>query len=190
MVGSAHAVRSEGSGLLVRTYRSAIEELGLTAAVRARLSPACAQLLDEPPLPMAWVPGEWFSELLLALESVTGRAGCRRLGYLGARTGAGGVLAPLVRTSVVSFGATPATFLGRMGTLSTVLVRGITFAFTPDGPRAGTLTLRYPVPVSAAVFASWEGACGFVLEVSGCNGEVSEAQLAEGARTGHIAMRW
>ncbi|MCI0569406.1 MAG: hypothetical protein L0Y66_01510 [Myxococcaceae bacterium] len=190
MEGAARELRTEGSGLLVRNYRAALDGLGLLAAVRARVSPAAARLLTEPPPFMAWVPERWFFEVLLALEAQAGREGCRQLGLHGARLMTGGVMAPLVRTSAAVFGPTPSALLSRMGTLCLMIVRGVTFAFVQDGHRKGTLTLRYPAPVPSAFYAGYEGACLHVLELCRTTGEVATVRLAEEGRTGHIDVRW
>jgi hypothetical protein len=181
---------AQGSGLLVRGYRAALEELGKLNAVRERLAPEVAQLLSEPPLPMSWVPVDWFIQVAEATGAVAGHAGCRRLGEVCARSNAGGVLAPLIKTSLAIFGATPPTLYRRLDTFTSVLVRHAGFDFVPDGPRGGTLKLHYSRAATPAFFATWEGVCVYVHALCGVPAEVAQARLEEGGLTAAIDVRW
>ncbi len=190
MASQTPTAHAQGSGLLVRSFRLGLAELGKLNEVRALLAPESARLLDEPPRPMAWVPVDWFIQVAEATDALTGRAGCRRLGHVSAKTNTGGVLAPLIKTSLSIFGATPPTLYNRLDTFCSVLVRHAGFDFVPDGPRGGTLHVAYASAVTPPLFAVWEGVCIFVHELCGVPSEVAPTRIEQNGRLGCIHVRW
>ncbi|MBF5046263.1 hypothetical protein FGE12_27855 [Aggregicoccus sp. 17bor-14] len=188
-------MQSEGtlqaSGLLARSYRKALGERGLLVPLCARLSPASARAISEPPGPVSWTSAAWVLETTQALQLLAGREACRELGLAMSHDMVGGVLAPMAKTALALFGSTPANLYPRLGTYTALLMRGVDFTWTPTDPRGGTLAFRTEVPMNDGFAAVWEGAFLFLPEACGVKGaHVRAARFDAGGRSAQVTISW
>ena len=181
----------EASGLLARSYRTVLGELSLLAPLCAQLTPASARALSEPAGPMTWTSAAWVLETTQTLLVLSGRETCRQLGLLMSRELAGGVLAPMVKTALALFGATPASLYPRIQTYTAMVMRGILIHYVPTDPRGGTLTLECETPMNDGFLAVWEGVFLYAQEACGVKGgQVRPARLQPRGRLAHVTVSW
>jgi hypothetical protein len=182
--------RAETAGVVVRAYLRELRLLNVLEAIRPRLTPGAALFLDKPPLPTSWVEVRLAHEPLVALGQLRGRDQVRALAHRVASGNVGTVMRPLLATTLKLFGGTPATLFSRLDTLTSIMLRGVRFSWTPSGASAGTIGIEYPYPVDAALFATWEGILLVAFDLAEVSGTIALARPREGGRGAEIDASW
>src|SRR2546423_11475947 len=121
------------SGAVLRADIAWLEKTGLEVAVRDRLPPDTQALLDNPPLPISWVPARHVDALLDAVLQIGGEDKLLKLGEETTRSSFGPVLRPLLRTLVSLFGASPGALFNRIDSTLGVFLKGASFTSEPRG---------------------------------------------------------
>ncbi len=187
---SRMVAQAEVVGAVVRGYLDELRSMGALEEIRPQLSPDAAKLADKPPLPISWVEIRLAHEPLVALAALRGRDEVRALGHRVAAGQMGAVVRPLLATTLRLFGGTPATLFSRLETLTSVMLRGVKFAWSAAAPTAGTLTIEYPVSVDPALFATWEGILHVAYDLAKVSGTVAQSRMGDGGRRGDIDLSW
>lgn len=182
--------QAEVVGAVVRGYLDELRSMGALEQIRPHLSPDAARLAERPPLPISWVEIRVAHEPLVALCALRGRDAVRALGHRVAAGQMGAVVRPLLASTLRLFGGTPATLFSRLETLTSVMLRGVKFAWSATAPTAGTLTIEYPVAVDPALFATWEGMLHVAYDLTKVSGTVGQARVGAGGKRGDIDLRW
>jgi hypothetical protein len=171
-----------------------IDQRGHGAAVRARVSPETAQLLDKPPFPFAWAPPRAMDELQTALLSVAGREMCVELGLNAGRKLGGSMIAPVLRMATSLFGNTPATVFQNLERFYSMVLRGMTFQYEAAGPKEAIISVRAQGPnVPAALFEVTRGNLLYVFELCGVKGTADEPRnmrIDAGGGEARYHVRW
>jgi hypothetical protein len=140
---------------------------------------------------MTWTPAGWVLETTALLLAVAGRDTCRSLGLKMSRDLAGGVLAPMAKTALALFGASPAALYPRVQMYTAMVMRGIAIRYVPSDPRGGTLTLESDTAMNDGFLAVWEGVFLFAQEACGAKGgQVRPARLEPGGLRAHVSVSW
>lgn len=181
----------EASGLLGRSYRTVLGELSLLAPLCAQLTPASARAMIEPVGPMTWTSAAWVLETDAALLALAGRDTCRKVGLMMSRDLAGGVLAPMVKTALALFGATPASMYPRVQMYTAMVMRGLGIHYVPTDPRGGTLILESDLPMNDGFLAVWEGVFLYAQEACGVkDGKVLPSRMEPRGRRAQLTVSW
>jgi hypothetical protein len=179
------------TGSLFRGYVAGLEAMGLKPTVRAAVSPKVQALIDTPPMHREWLGGDELGELFRAVYGLKGIEGIRQLGYEATRASTLKHLRPIIQTTLGLHGATPDVLFRHLDAICKPFFRGLSFAYAPEGPRAGTLTLRSTYPMGAVQYAAWEGSLRTLydeLRVPG--GVVEPARIAPDGLSGTMRVRW
>ncbi len=185
------AAKREASGTLVRGMIAELRARGLFDGVRARVSAEAKAMMDDPPLFIAWVPGQAYEELTVQVGQLAGRDAVRALGYANTRNAAGPLITPLVKTYYRWFGGSPVAVLKNLGKVAHVQYRGVGFEYEPETERSGFVTLRHAEPVSDFVYAAWEGAFELGKDLTGDpTFTVGKSEILEGGKAGRVRLQW
>jgi hypothetical protein len=182
--------REKFSGNTFQAYLSGLEAMGLRAMVRAMVPPRVQWLMDEPPQPTAWFEGDELPFLYNAVMKLQGLEGVRTLGYAATRSAAGRFIQPLVRRTLANHGSNPGTLFTHLTSICRPFFEGLTFQFTPDGPRSGELRIRSATPQGIASWATWEGALRMLFDECGVTGVISAGTVSEQGRLATVKVRW
>lgn len=167
-------------GYLGSAFRIAIEfvqQRGLGASVRERVSAETARLMDKPPFAFAWMPARPMDELEDALRALGGPQACVDLGLAAGRSLGGSLIAPVLRMATSLFGNTPATVFQNLERFYSMVLRGMTFQYQGVSDREGIVTAQaLGSGVPAALFDVTRGNLAFVFELCGSSGTVSEPE--------------
>ncbi|NMO17866.1 hypothetical protein HPC49_23365 [Pyxidicoccus fallax] len=179
------------TGSLFRSYLSGLEMLGLRAEVRQRVPAPVAKLMDTPPLHSAWVDIDAVSPLLHAVMNLKGREGVRRLGYEATRGTTLKFLKPQMQTVTMLSGKTPSALFAAMDSLCRPFFTGLSFRWTRESHRSGTLELRSASTLDTASFAAWEGTLLLLFdECDVTTGTISPAVISEQGHVGTMHVQW
>jgi hypothetical protein len=179
------------SGNTFRAYLSGLEELGLRAAVHALVPARVQWLMDSPPLPTAWTEGDELPLIFNAVMKLRGLNGMRTLGHAATRSSAGRFLKPLMRQTLAKHGNNPGTLFTHLTSICRPFFEGLTFQFTPDGPRSGELKIRSATPLGIAAWAGWEGALRILFDECGvATGDIGPSTVTEQGCLASLKVRW
>jgi hypothetical protein len=182
--------RAETAGVVVRAYLKELRSLDVLEAIRPRLSPDAALFLSKPPLATQWVEVRLAHEPLVVLGQLRGRDQVRALAHRVAGGQLGTIMRPLLATTLKLFGGTPATLFSRLDALTSVMLRGVKFSWTPSGASAGTIGIEYPYPVDDALFATWEGILLVAFDLAETTGTIAAARPRDGGWGAEIDVSW
>lgn len=135
-------VRSEIKGSVFRGCLQGLRNLRLHDDVRSRVSSSTRTLMDDPPLPSAWMASEPIMEIHEVVSQVAGLDMVRKL-IRESSDATTRVVQPMIQGLMRLFGASPSTLLSRMTTLSSSMSRGTTFAYSETGPRTGRVLITF-----------------------------------------------
>ena len=165
-------------GYIGSAFRAAVDfvqQRGLGASVRERVSPETARLMDKPPFAFSWMPARPMDELQEALGALGGRQACVDLGMAAGRSLGGSVIAPVLRMATSLFGNTPATVFQNLERFYSMVLRGMTVEYQAVNDREGLVIARaLGAGIPAALFDVTRGNLAFVFELCGSSGKVSE----------------
>lgn len=179
------------SGNIFRAYLSGLEAVGLHAAVRAEMPARVQRLMDAPPPPTAWIEGDELPLIFGAVMKMQGLEGIRKLGYAATSSPAARFLKPLMRVALARHGSNPSSLFTQLTSICRPFFEGLTFHFTPDGPRSGTLRIRSDRPLGTPSWTSWEGALRILFdECSVPTGVISPGAVSEQGRLATLRVGW
>ena len=179
------------TGSLFHSYLAGLDLLGLRAEVRQRVPPTVAKLMDAPPLHSAWVDIDAVAPLLQTVLSLKGRESVRRLGYEATRSTTLKYLKPQMQTLTLMSGKDPAALFAALDSLCRPFFAGLSFRWTRESPRSGTLELRSTYSLDTATFAAWEGTLLLLFdECSVTTGTISPAAISEKGHVGTMRVQW
>jgi hypothetical protein len=162
----------------LRAYVAWMGRAGQLDAVVARVPPASAQLLLDPPLVSTWIDARELEPILCALDAIEPGAVLRMTRESLREDTFLSLLRPMLAAVLRLFGASPATLYRHMNELVQTSVRGMDFAFRSDGERAGVVQVAYDVDgeVPSCMFASCQAALELVPHLCGLRGVVGEPE--------------
>ena len=179
------------SGHIVRAYLGGLEAMGLRDTVHDRVPARVQRMMDAPPLPSAWMEGDELPLLFSAVMRLRGLEGMRALGYAATSSAAGRFLKPLMRATLAKHGSNPGMLFAQLTSICRPFFEGLTFSFTPDGPRSGELKIRSATPLGAPSWAAWEGALRILFdECRLATGVISPSSVSEEGRLAAMKVRW
>lgn len=182
--------RRQTLGIVIRGFLSALEKRGLREPVRKAVSPEVAKVMEHPPIHVAWVDSRVFDEMLIAAMKLSDRPTVRDLGHELVRSTSGPIIAPLLKTFLTLFGATPASIFSNLNAVARLQISGLTFQYSRSTDRSGTVEARYVEKVDPVVFTCWEGALMFAFDVCGVRGIISRAEVQEDGCSAKLAVQW
>jgi hypothetical protein len=164
-------------GATLRSYINVIQRHPRRDQIVAKLPPASAPLMNDPPLSGSWVDWRHIEALTVAVEAVDGMAGVRQLAddaIIEAKRPYMRVLEGVIRL----FGTSPRTIFKRMNELVKSAVENMHYVWTPLSDHAGVMEIEYgtdhEVPLCMLVGA--RASFLAVLHACGVNGLVSEPE--------------
>jgi hypothetical protein len=179
------------SGHIVRAYLSGLEAMRLSAKVRDMVPARVQRMMDAPPLPSAWMEGDELPLIFSAVMKLQGLEGMRTLGYAATSSSSGRFLKPLMRATLARHGSNPGVLFAQLTSICRPFFEGLTFFFTPDGPRSGELKIRSGRPLGVASWATWEGALRILFDECGLStGVISPSSVAEEGCLAAMKVHW
>jgi hypothetical protein len=101
------------------------------------------------------------------------------------------ILAPLLKTTLATFGATPEGIFSRLDGLKEGSGRGACrFDYIAFSPGAGHLEITVGSEIDRSYWILWQGALLFLIELCGRRGSVAPPSDAEHSRSGAFHMEW
>jgi hypothetical protein len=131
-------------GLIFRAHVKWLQQEGKLETIRARLSPATARMLHDPPLASSWMESAALDEIVEQIEVLDGLEGVRRVAMMTLRDQINPMMEPMVRGIMRVIGGSPSTIYRRLGDLVRTVMRDVEYTWTPTGAKSGTLNVRYP----------------------------------------------
>jgi hypothetical protein len=175
---------------LLRGYISVLEDRGLLESVREQASGKTRDLIDHPPSPLVWVETTIMEDMMDVLGRLHGRAMVKAVALETARTKAGPLVLPFMRTLLSLWGATPESIFKHIHRVVGIQAKGLSLTYLPESPASGTVELIYPHGTNDAVYASWEGVFRLAFEVCQVQGTIERAEVSEGGYRGRIKVHW
>lgn len=176
----------ETSAAYVGAVVRALQKLGRLEGVKAKATPAVAQMFASPNARSWWSAADSFA-MTEAIVAEGGVELVQRAGQLAVLESLAPILRPLVGVLLALSGPSPATLLSRFGQLSGAAVKNVHFEWTSTGPSSGELTISYTVTVPPAYVAWWLGGFDFVWETTKKKGTTKATH--HGTRL-HFALAW
>jgi hypothetical protein len=162
--------------------------------VRARVSPQTLALMDNPPSSLAWMDSTPIDELEAAVGEVLGDEALLDFGAKVSRLFGLGMMQPVIRAAFLLFGQSPAAVFANLDRFFTLATRGLSFRWTATGDGQGVVEARFDGPGTPhAAYIVLQGSLGFVYEISGTVGEISQPEVVESTAAGAIVrylVRW
>ena len=181
-------------GQVVRVTLDFIEQRGLTARVREKVSPETARLMAKPPFPFGWLPPAPMDELETLVGEFGGREASVELGLHAARKIGGTMMEPIIRTALTFFGSSPATIFAHLDRIYPAAVRGWHFEYQALSGKSGVITARSEGPgVPAAIFDVMRGNLSWPFEVCSVSGETDAPEVVRHDASGaelRFNVRW
>ncbi|MDX2012409.1 MAG: hypothetical protein SFW67_19590 [Myxococcaceae bacterium] len=169
----------EVTAVYVSGFRKALVDLGQLDAVVARITPETRAVLERPFSARAH-SADVLRDLSDALLAVAGPEVFRRHAYLMARDALGRILTPMFKVALALTGRTPSTLLARVPDSVQQAMRGVTVTWTPAGPTAGALAVKYPEAVNRTAEEGWRGTLQFLFElIEGAPGTIARTEWLE-----------
>jgi hypothetical protein len=178
------------AGLLLRGYISVLRRRGLLEAVRELVSERTRDLIDHPPTPLTWVETLVMEELMDVTGRLYGREAVKDVALETARTQAGPIVLPFMRTLLTLWGATPESIFKHLHRLIGLQAREMSVSYAPETPSSGTVELAYPYPTTDFIYASWEGVLRLTFEVCKVEGTIDRSEVFDEGRRARIKLRW
>ncbi|HUJ28428.1 MAG TPA: hypothetical protein VLW85_20545 [Myxococcales bacterium] len=159
-------------------------------AVRSRVSPAVAALLDNPRSAPAWLGGEAFDEINAAIYALHGREGLRGFLFSVMQTGLIKVLEPVIQFALNFLGSGPPAVFGRSDMMLAVNTRNVEMRWKQTSDFSGEVTVLCGEAVPPITWIAWEGVFGYILHLAAVKGTVAEAVPGADGHSARIDLRW
>ncbi|MCA1827408.1 MAG: hypothetical protein ABR567_03600 [Myxococcales bacterium] len=169
----------QGLGTFFRALIDFVEEKGLLAQVREKVSPQTRALIEKPPRPMSFLPSRPIDEVETALLELTSAEVCVECGLAVARPLGWSLLQPVLRIAFQFLGQSAEPIFGNLDRFFSLVTRGIEFSWE-RGEKGGTVMARFDGPdTPEAAFHVLRGSLLFAFEASGTTGAVSAPEIVE-----------
>lgn len=175
---------------LFRGYLTVIEKMGRLPAVRRRVRPHVAELIDRPPFPTKWLSARDHEEVIEALSAIAGDEAVVTMGHETSLNACGALIIPVAKTLMAIAGRTPATVFNRLGSLTTALLRGTSTEYIPASPTSGVVKIVTDDFAPRSNFVFWKGALQVPFDVSETSGSVSMPTLDPGGCIALFNVSW
>ena len=126
-------------------------------------------MLDHP-YDEKWVSAQVIEDLINCLADAHGPDALDEVNFAMTKDSLGKVVLPMLRVALAITGRSPATIFSRLGDSVKVAMKGVEVKWTPDGPNAGRVTLRYPQSMPQVVHYAWRGVFRFAWDLTGRQG--------------------
>lgn len=135
-----------------------------------------------------WWPGSVVESVFVAVRKQAGDEALQAVAEALVRQHMVPSLVPAVSWLLSLSGVRPSALFSRLDLLSKTLLRGVDFGWTPDGPNAGTLLVRYPAPAQdPAVMATvWRGMFEQIFRLTHATGEEVDITAVQGVVTARV----
>ena len=184
----------QGIGSFFRNIVDFIYEHGRKDEVLARVSPGTRAVCEKPPGWLSWVPSIHIDELETAFLEVAGKDETVELGRVCSRNLGTTLVQPVVRMAFLLLGQTPAVLFENLDRFFSLVTRGITFSYTAEGPRSGTVMAHFDGPdTPVAAYHVLQGSLQFIFELCGAPGTAESAEVVEStdaSATVRYRVRW
>jgi len=182
---------AEVKGSMVRAVAATLSEHGLRDRIVAAVSSHAAALLLDPPLPTEWLDARLLNEIYEAVRGDVGDAELRKLNRETMRRG----LSPLIRAAAESllrtFGASPATLLGRLERVAGTSARGVVYHYEPLDESSGHFDMELPTlrDVPLGPFVALAGALEDVFDLCNVKGTIDAPEVVPNGRQNRARSR-
>lgn len=188
-------LQRQALGTFFRALIDFVEARGLTAEVRAKVSPPTAAMFDKPPRDLGFISSAPIDEVEAALGTLVGSDVLCECGLACARPLGWSLVQPMLRIAFRMFGQSPEPIFGNLDMFFSLVIRGIAFSFRrKKGEKSGTVVARFTGEViPEAAFHVLRGTLLFVFEASGTSGTVGPPQVVEttpAATTVQYLVHW
>lgn len=186
------AVPVETKASMFQGYVAALRRVGLLDDVRARVSERTRALIDRPPLVTTWISHEPTDDLLVAVHALRGTPMVRRISRDAALNGIAPAVRSIIEKTLRLVGASPASLLSRLQTLTSSAARGSQWAWEPKSPTSGMMTVRFPARsgIPDCVFEGIGGSLEAVFDLAGVEGKVSTPEALPGRDGARFFVKW
>ncbi len=165
-----------------------LEIAGRLHDVRARASPDLLEMLHHPHA-RPWWNLERSIAFTDAVLAVGGPELVNAIGKTAVFESISRIVRPFISVLLTIGGPSPATLFARLGQLSSVAVRHVSFSWQARTDTSGTLQIDYPSEVPEAFAGYWQGAFVFLFELARRTGRSNLDAYREGRRF-TFALEW
>jgi hypothetical protein len=174
----------QGLGTFFRTLMDFVDKGGLHERVRAAVSPATREVIDNPPRPLTFIPSRAIDEIEAALQRLAGTEALVECGLVCSRSLAWSLIQPVLRLVFQLFGQSAEPVFANLDKFFSLVTKGITFSWERQGD-GGTVVARFDGPdTPEAAFHVLRGTLLFVFEVTGTRGEVAAPEIVHATNEG------
>lgn len=174
----------QGLGSFFQALLDFVENRGLTAQVRAQVSPGTQALIDKPPRAMGFIDSQPIDEVEAALATLVSPEVLTECGLACARPLGWSLLQPVLRLAFQFFGQSPEPIFGNLDMFFSLVIRGISFSFERKG-KGGTVLARFAgEETPMAAFQVLRGTLLFVFEATSTKGTIDEPVMVETTAAG------
>lgn len=167
-------------GGVYRITREFLDERGLLAEVREKLSPGARAVIDKLPFPFAWQEAAALEEIEQILYAKSPELPVE-LGYAAAKYFTDSIVAPVFRMAASLFGQTPETIFGNLDRFFSMVVRGFEFRYERAGDKRGSVVVRIGGgPAHPALHAQLKGNLSMAFPLCSVEGAIGEPVAVSG----------
>lgn len=179
---------AEVKGSMFRSVAVALVGHPARATIVAGVGPEARALLDDPPLPTAWLDARLINDLYQVMYERLGEAELRRINYEAAARG----VSPLVRGAVERllrvFGASPATLLSKFDRVAGTTSRGVVYRYEALSETSGRFDIEYPglSDLPLGPFVATGGALELIFDICGVQGTIDGLSYVPNGRNNRV----
>ena len=168
-----------GLGSFFNAMLDFIEGRGLTAQVRAKVSPETQALIDHPPRALGFIDSLPIDEVEAALATLVPQDVLTECGLACARPLGWSLLKPVLRLAIQFFGQSPEPIFGNLDMFFSLVTSGITFSFERKGKGGAVLARFAGEGIPDAAFHVLRGTLLFIFEATSTTGTVGAPEVIE-----------
>jgi hypothetical protein len=157
--------------------------------VHDSISPAAAALLKRPPLPTSWIDSTLTDEIFQAVLALRGDEAVSQMSLTAMRESLGFLVQPLLAMFIKLFGATPASVLAQMPTMTALFIKGVAYDWSPTSAESGELIIAYEKPIPSGVFHGWRGITLFAFDLCKTTG-TNRIEVSPDSSAARYTIAW
>jgi len=183
----------QGLGSFFQALLDFVERRGLTAAVRAKVSPETQALMDKPPRALGFIDSKPIDEVEAALATLVSSEVLTECGLACARPLGWSLLQPVLRLAIQFFGQSPEPIFGNLDMFFSLVIRGISFSFERKGKGGAVLARFAGEETPQAAFQVLRGTLFFIFEATSTKGSIDQPEVLETTPAGttvRYQVRW
>jgi hypothetical protein len=178
------------SGSILASQIKYLKDVKLFDGVYQRASPELRQLMDKPPTVLAFVSGQYSTELIEIVFGLKGADFVREMSHRSSGEAMGPVILPVMKSMLKIFGATPHTVFSQLHRWLGKSVTGVSCEYITLSPTSGQLNVSHLTPKTPIAYLSWEGSMRFAFELTGVVGTVFPADISVDRKSARIKVSW